>query len=128
MSLVRRLLVRRTYRAGEVVIEIGAPARELFLLARGSVSVFLPLENGGRKRLATLTAGMAFGEMAVLDHTTRSATIVADGPVACDLLTLEQLDTLGESHPRIKMRLLGNLSLALCAKLRKANREISQLV
>jgi glutaminase len=71
---------------------------------------------------------MAFGEMAVLDHPTRSVTIVADGPVACDLLGLEPLDALGESHPRIKMRLLGNLSLALCAKMRKANREISQLV
>jgi len=34
---------------------------------------------------------------------------------------------LGITHPKVKIRLLENLSLSLCAKLRKANREIAQL-
>ena len=54
--------------------------------------------------------------------------MIADGPVACDLLSLAKLTALGTAHPRIKMRLLENLSLSLCGKLRKANREISLLV
>jgi hypothetical protein len=48
--------------------------------------------------------------------------------VACDVLTIANLDCLEVNYPRIKMRLLENLSLSLCAKLRKANREISLLV
>lgn len=39
-----------------------------------------------------------------------------------------KLAALGHTHPRIKIQLLENLSLALCRKLRKANREIALLV
>ena len=53
--------------------------------------------------------------------------IQADTEVECDLLALEDLARLGESHPAIKIKLLQNLSLGLCRKLRKANREISIL-
>ncbi len=128
IDIVMKMLERRTYAAGDAIITAGEPARELFLLARGTVTVFLPLEDGTRKRLATFTPGSAFGEMAILDRAPRSATIVAAAPVTCELLSLGKLAALGHTHPRIKIQLLENLSLALCRKLRKANREISLLV
>jgi hypothetical protein len=55
--------------------------------------VFVPLEAGGRKRLATFSAGMVFGEMAVIDRAPRSATIVADSEVECDALSLADIET-----------------------------------
>jgi glutaminase len=128
IDVVRKFFERRNYATGEVIIEAGEPARELFLLTRGVVSVFLPLEDGRRKRLATFSPGMAFGEMAMIDHAPRSATIVADTDVSCDLLTIGKLTALGATHPKIKIHILENLSLDLCRKLRKANREIAQLV
>jgi glutaminase len=128
VAIVGALFERRTYQPGEIIIQAGDPARELFLLSRGLVSVFLPLENGARKRLATFSPGMAFGEMAAIDRAPRSATIIADTPVACDLLSLSRLNELGATHPEIKIRVLENLSLDLCRKLRKANREIGLLV
>jgi glutaminase len=128
VAVVQAFFERRTYEPGEVIIRAGDPARELFLLSRGLVSVLLSLENGGQKRLATFSPGMAFGEMAVIDRAPRSATVTADTPVACDLLSIARLTALGATHPKIKIRLLENLSLDLCRKLRKANREIAQLV
>lgn len=128
IAIVQKFFERRTYAAGEVIIQAGEPARELFLLTRGVVSVFLPLEDGRRKRLATFSPGMAFGEMAMIDHAPRSATIVADTDVACDLLTIGKLTALGATNPKIKIHILENISLDLCRKLRKANREIAQLV
>ncbi len=128
IAVVQQFFERRTYQPGETIIQAGDPARELFLLTRGVVSVFLPLENDGHKRLATFSPGMAFGEMAIIDHAPRSATIVADTPVTCELLSLARLTALGATHPKIKIRLLENLSLDLCRKLRKANREIALLV
>ena len=68
---------------------------------------------------------MVFGEMAMIDRAPRSAIIMADTKVECDLLSLEDFDELGRSHPNIKINLLDSLSLGLCRKLRKANREIS---
>jgi len=128
VAVVQKFFERRNYAAGEVIIQAGEPARELFLLTRGIVSVFLPLENGRRKRLATFSPGMAFGEMAMIDHAPRSATIIADTEVSCDLLTVGKLTALGAVHPKIKIHILENLNLDLCRKLRKANREIAQLV
>lgn len=128
VATVQQFLKRTSFQPGDVIINAGDPANELYLLTRGMVTVFLPLEDGTRKRLATFTPGMAFGEMALIDHAPRSATIVADTAVTCELLSLPRLTALGLSNPKVKIRLLENLSRELTRKLRKANREISLLV
>jgi glutaminase len=127
MEIVVSLLQRRTYQRGETIIHVGEEARDLFFLASGLVSVLIMLPSGARKRLATFSAGMAFGEMAIIDHAPRSALVEADSEVECDLLWIEDLERLGESHPAIKIKLLENLSLTLTRKLRKANRDIGVL-
>jgi glutaminase len=125
LKIFASLLQRRTYSAGEIVIQLGDQAREMFFLARGSVSVLLPQAGNMRRRLATLSAGMIFGEMALIDGAPRSAMILADSAVECDVLSVEDFNELASSHPVIKIKLLKNLSLSLCRRLRKANRELS---
>jgi glutaminase len=126
-ATVHAMLERRHYRPGQVIVEIGAPAGELFILARGRASVTLPLSGGARKRLATFSPGMAFGEMAMLDRAPRSAVVTADTDVECDLLKIEDIDHLATTHPQITIVLFRNLAFSLSRKLRKANREISVL-
>jgi glutaminase len=109
---------------GEVIIRAGAEADELFLLEKGRVSVFVGPE-GSRRRLATFSPGMVFGEMALIDRSPRSATIVADTPVSCLVLNREGYDRLGAEHPDIKIKILENLGRTLSRKLRKANLELS---
>lgn len=119
------LVQRRTFRAGEVIVEIGKPADELYFVAGGRVSVTVPLASGAQKRLAMFEPGMAFGEMAMLDRAPRSAVVIAETDVECDVLKLDEFDRLGETHPRIEIAILRNLALSLSRKLRKANREMS---
>jgi glutaminase len=78
-----------------------------------------------QKRLGLFSTGMAFGEVAMLDGARRSATVVADTDLECHLLKRETFDSLGETHPRIKIVLLTNMALALARLLRKATREFS---
>jgi glutaminase len=125
LEVVAGLLERRTYIKGETIIHFGYEAAELFFLARGSVSVNIELPSGSQRRLATFSAGMAFGEMAVLDGARRSANIIADEDVECDLLKVTDFHRLTETHPRIKVAILTNLGISMCGKLRKANRELS---
>jgi glutaminase len=125
LAVLLPLLKRRSYPKGKVIVNLGDSARELFFLAGGHVSVVVELVSGASKRLAAFSAGMAFGEMAIIDRAPRSANIVADTDVECDLLELEEFEKLGVSHPTIKIKLLENLSLGLCRKLRKVNRDIS---
>ena len=122
---MQALLERRKFHPGEVIVHCGAPAGELYFLARGRASATLLRGQGAIKRLGTFSPGMAFGEMAILDRSPRSAAVTADTEVECDLLKLEDFERLGETHPRIKLVLLRNLALGLCRKLRKANREVS---
>jgi glutaminase len=125
VSTVQSLFERRKFKAGELIVQIGEPAGELFFLSRGRVSVTVPLAGAAQKRLATFEPGMAFGEMAMLDRAPRSAVVVADTEVECDVLALDAFDRLGETHPRIEIAILRNLALSLSRKLRKANREMS---
>jgi glutaminase len=127
LKVVSGLLQRQKYQRGEAIIHVGDEARHLFFLVRGGVSVLITLPSGVQKRLATFSAGMTFGEMAIIDRAPRSAMIQADTEVECDLLAFEDLTRLGETHPAVKIKLLQNLNLGLCRKLRKANREISVL-
>jgi glutaminase len=125
VTVIEQLLERRRFRMGELIVNIGEPAGELFFLARGRVSVTVPLAGGAQKRLATFEPGMAFGEMAMLDRAPRSAVVMADTEVECDVLPLDAFSRLGETHPRIEIVLFRNLALSLSRKLRKANREMS---
>src|SRR5207248_385459 len=76
-AVVSARLERRTYKKGEPIIIAGAPATELFLLTSGRVNVVVALPSGAKRRLATFSAGMVFGEMAVIDRSPRSANIIA---------------------------------------------------
>ncbi len=125
IAVLSERLELKKFDQGGIVIETGSAASELYLLAQGRVSVFVEHQTGARRRLATFSPGMVFGEVALIDAAPRSATIIADSAVECIVLSVEDFDQLGESHPAIKIKLLENLSRGLCRKLRKANRELS---
>ncbi|WP_164107931.1 cyclic nucleotide-binding domain-containing protein, partial [Serratia marcescens] len=67
----------------------------LFFLRSGAVHVTLP--DG--VRLATLTAGMAFGEMALIE-TTRSADVFADMAATAFEVPLKDFERFRKQHPR----------------------------
>jgi glutaminase len=123
LAVLQPLLRSCAFMAGEKIIGAGEAAREIYFLARGRVSVLLPGES--RHRLATFSPGMSFGEMALIDGAPRSADIIADTAVECHRLALEDFQSLGQTHPAIKIKILEKLCLDLTAKIRKANRELS---
>jgi len=125
IQLVSSKLQRQNFRAGDVLIQSGAAAREVFFLSSGFAVATVTLPDGGQKRLGVFSPGMSFGEIALLDGAPRSACVMADTDVTCDFLALEDFEKLGQTHPRIKIVLLKNMALGLARLLRKANREIS---
>jgi glutaminase len=106
---VTGLLERRSFAAREMVVRKGDPAAELFLLVEGALSVFSDLPDGRLRRLATLSPGMGFGEPAMVEGATRTASVRADQPSVCWVLKRADLDGLDASAPVLKIRLLENL-------------------
>ena len=127
-ATVRTLLVRRSYGPGEVVIKEGSLDRDLFLISRGTVSVRVGMPGQNRqRRLASFSAGTVFGEVALLDHQPRSATVTADEEAICYVLSDEAFGELVRDHHPIAIKLLTNLGRELSRRVRRANVMISQL-
>jgi glutaminase len=94
----------------------------LFFLRSGVVHVTLP----SGVRLATLTAGMAFGEMALLE-THRSADVLADKAVTAFEVPLRDFQRFREAHPRTGERIMRNLAQLLADRLIVANTKVNLL-
>ncbi len=116
-----------SFAPGERIIETGHAPDYIYLLTRGEVSVSIELADGKRKRLSTLPAGMAFGEMALIDRAPRSANVTALTQVACAALPIAAFDRLQESNPALRMRLLTNLLRHVSGTLRRLTEKVGIL-
>jgi len=106
LAYLEGLLERRCFAQGEYLIRKGDAADEVYLLMSGEVSVVITLADGRLKRMSTLSAGMTFGELAIVGRAARTADVRADKPVECYVLSAAAFDRLGETHPKIKVALL----------------------
>jgi CRP-like cAMP-binding protein/Zn-dependent protease len=68
------LMQRRSYRPGALVIQEGEAATEFFVVRRGEAVV---IEGGDEIEGARLAAGDYFGELALVEHAPRSASVRA---------------------------------------------------
>ena len=126
LATLDAVLARRTWSAGQTIIVAGQRSDELFVIVRGSAMVSIPTQEGVA-RLAVFTPGMAFGEVAFIDHAARTANVTAIDGVECRVLTHEAFARLEHDAPAIKIRLLENLARGLTAFLRQADVELAAL-
>jgi glutaminase len=77
-------------------------------------------------RLATLTAGMAFGEMALLEPT-RSADVLADMAATAFEVPLRDFERFRQQHPRAGECIMRNLAQLLADRLIVANAKVDIL-
>jgi CRP/FNR family cyclic AMP-dependent transcriptional regulator len=64
------------YDVGDVIFEEGSTGRELYVVLGGQVEI-AKLNGGSKTVIITLGKGEFFGEMAVIDGSSRSATAIA---------------------------------------------------
>ena len=111
-TLAERARPRR-YDAGETVFEEGSPGDCMHLVRAGALEV-RRTEGVERYVLARLVPGHAFGELAVLDRTPRTATVVAvDRERDRVEILAEDLDAVLAEHPDAVRRMLGVLARLL---------------
>ena len=122
IAALAKLGTTRTYQPGQRIIAADEPPSSLFFLLSGVVHVKLP----SGIRLATLTAGMVFGEMALLE-TKRSADVLADKSVTALEVPLADFQRFREEHPRIGERIMRNLAQLLADRLIVANTKVNLL-
>jgi CRP/FNR family transcriptional regulator, cyclic AMP receptor protein len=97
--------MERTYAAGEVIAEEGAAGKTFVVIESGYVTVTVHGQEVGK-----LGPGDAFGEMALIDKSARSATVTAGTEVHGYQLPVWSFRPLVESHPEMVWSLLEALA------------------
>ncbi|MBW1992396.1 MAG: cyclic nucleotide-binding domain-containing protein [Deltaproteobacteria bacterium] len=132
---VLKLAHPRHIPAGETVIREGEPGDSMFIMCQGEVEITKRLilslgEEVPKERvMSRLRAedGVSFGEMALLENDTRSATVTA--LTDCHFLELSRRDFLDfiERHPRTGCKLLLRMGQWLSRNLRRTDQDVVKL-
>ncbi len=110
--LARSTKVRR-FASGEVLVEEGKDAVAFYVLCKGDAEVVKGLGQARERVVGRLSEGDFFGEMALLDGFTRSASVRATSD--CECCVLARWDFLGlvRSRPEVALAILPVLSRRL---------------
>jgi glutaminase len=127
LAVLESLVVCRRYAPGEYIVSRGERADAVYFVRSGQVTVALPSVVGAPKRLSTLSAGMSFGELALVDGGARSADVIASSAVECWVLDAAAFADLGTRHARIQTQLLKNMLRGAHAIVDRLSQEVSAL-
>ncbi|SDM66193.1 Crp/Fnr family transcriptional regulator [Nonomuraea jiangxiensis] len=111
LSTARSGLARR-YRPGQIIIHQGDPGESLYVLLDGLAKVVFTTEHGDEIVLNMLGRGDTFGEMALLDGSPRSASVVTVRPAWVFALPRARLLEMMREHPGLAdefLRMLGHM-------------------
>ena len=95
----------KTFSDGEVIAAEGEAGRTFVVIESGEVSVSVQ-----GSEVAKLGPGQAFGEMALIDKSARSATVRAETDSHCYLLPVWSFRPIVEAHPEMAWALLETLA------------------
>jgi CRP-like cAMP-binding protein len=110
----------KLYHDGEVIVRQGDTGDCMYVVQEGKVEV-VRSANGPEVVVAVLPAGECFGEMAIFERETRSATVRARGEAR--VLTVDKKTLLRrfQEDPTLALNLLRSLS----QRIRRMDRELS---
>ncbi|MCB1139649.1 MAG: ion transporter [Leptospiraceae bacterium] len=86
-GLVREIVLNlspQVFTPGDTIFHYGDPGREMYMISQGTVEVL----GKSREHIATLSDGQFFGEVALLFHAPRNATVKAID--YCDIYSLDR--------------------------------------
>jgi CRP-like cAMP-binding protein len=123
---VASIVHRRKYDAGEYIVRQNDPGLGMYVIESGDVNVLLE-ENGSTKQLVTLHEGNFFGEIALLDESPRSATVIAHTDAALIGFFRPDLFDIIKKSPAVGLKIVLRLAELIGERLRNSNQEISKL-
>lgn len=124
---VSKLVKHRRYEVGGTVLKEGEEGESLFVVKAGEFRAFVGF-GGTEKDLAVFKSSDSFGELALIDHGPRSATVVALTRGELLEFTSVDLKTLMGHSESLKTTLQENIIRDLARKLRRTNDRLLHLL
>ena len=112
----------KSYMPGDIIVAQGDAGDCMYVIQEGEAEV-LRDEDGVATVVDTMKAGDLFGEMAILEHTVRSATVRARSAVRA--LTIDRRTFLRriQEDPMLAMSVLDNM----CRRVRQLDATVARL-
>ncbi|MBU0712214.1 cyclic nucleotide-binding domain-containing protein [bacterium] len=126
LEMLAAIFHSRQVNRNEIILKEGEPSNDLYIIARGRVKILMTSSSnpGDMEKIATLKDNEIYGEFALLDGSTRSASVIADEDsffLYADYLDFHRFM---EENEHIGFIIMKNLAKILTAKLRKTNFEL----
>ena len=113
LSRLSKLMVPRSFKAGEAIINENDQAAGVFVITSGKVEVVRGAGGPNPQHLNTLGAGDFFGEMALFEGYPRSATVRAVEDTDCLAMTRWDFTAEMRTKPEIAVAMLPALARRL---------------
>jgi len=107
----------------KIIFNAGDQADAVFVVASGKVKIVVTSADGKELILAMLGAGQVFGEMALLESSARSASVITETAVELLAINRDDFQRILGAEQSISHRLLAILS----ERLRRANSKMQSL-
>lgn len=123
LVLLTSVVTRRSFPRGTTIMAAGDATDSLYVVISGRLKVIMSDDEGREVILSMLGANEYFGEMGLIDDSTRSASVVSVEP--CELLVLSKRDFRKCLSENFEMAL--TVMRGLVKRLRDADRKIGSL-
>ncbi|MCK9245299.1 MAG: cyclic nucleotide-binding domain-containing protein [Candidatus Marinimicrobia bacterium] len=114
----------------ETIFKEGEPSEELYIIAKGRVSVLIYSAShpGELEKIASLRDNELFGEFALIDGSSRSATVIAEENT--DLIFVDNIAFHRHlaANEHVGYIIMRNIAKVLTGKLRKTNFEMRNAI
>ena len=108
-ELIEKRVVKRSFPKNTIIVSEGDSSDSLYLILEGKVKVFLNDENGKEAIINYQEAGEYFGELSLIDESTRSASIMTTDKCTLAVITKQAFDQIMQDNPAIAVHLLKDL-------------------
>jgi SulP family sulfate permease len=113
--------------AGEIIVSAGDAADSMHFILDGRVGIMIPASQGGTTRVRSLGRYTTIGEMGLVAHAPRSATIQAEVASILYVLGTHQFEAIKSENPMLGQKLLTYFVSIMAERLTFANRMITVL-
>ena len=128
IDAVSALFQEKRLEKGKTVFVEQMPGESLYLIKKGTVRITKLIAEGDEKTLVTLKTGEVFGEMAILDGSSRSATARVETDTILFSVNKSDFEKLCKSHPGIALKMMRNITCVFSKRIRENNDDYREML
>jgi CRP-like cAMP-binding protein len=113
-------------RDGQILFREGDPGDAWFVIYDGVADVYKNDEFLPSRHIASLTARACFGEMAILDHSPRSASVIARGEATVFRFPRKEFEHLLHEDNLAAYKLIHEMAKVLCVRARNTAQQLTE--